>query len=136
MKKTLKACALAMALTAMMTVGAVAAQKQNNVITVMADGTSVVNTKTLAPKVKGFQGATPLKIYIKSGKIKKIEALANQETPKYFARVKQLLIKKYVGQKVAKAAKMNPDGVTGATLSSNAVKENIRRGLDFYMENK
>ena len=53
------------------------------------DGMTVINTTSLATDVEGYMGPTPLKIYVKNNKIEKIEALRNQETPKYFARVKK-----------------------------------------------
>ena len=31
---------------------------------------------------------------------------------------------------------MKVDGVTGATMSSDAVKENVKRGLEYYQKNK
>jgi len=136
MNKRIARGLLAATIAAIATIGVTAAQQQDNVITRLADGTRVVNTKTLAPEVRGFQGPTPLKIYIKAGKIEKVEALPNKETPKYFARVKMQLLKKYQGMKATRAAKAKLDGVTGATLSSNAVKENMRRGLDYYKRHK
>ena len=99
-------------------------------------GTYVVNTTQIAADVKGYQGATPLKIYIKGNKIKKIEGLGNEETPKHWMRIRKLLLDKWNGLSVDKALKANVDGVTGATLSSNAVKENVRRGLEYYKKNK
>ena len=35
-----------------------------------------------------------------------------------------------------KAVKMKVDGVTGATMSSDAVKENVKKGLEYYQKNK
>jgi electron transport complex protein RnfG len=37
---------------------------------------------------------------------------------------------------VKKALKADVDGVTGATYSSDAVKENVKRGLQYYQKNK
>ena len=76
------------------------------------------------------------KLHIKGDKVVKIEAIRNQETPKYFARIKSEVLGKWDGKKVAKAAKMKVDGVTGATLSSDAVKENVKRGLKHYQDHK
>jgi electron transport complex protein RnfG len=115
---------------------AIAGKTQSSVMTKKADGTYVVNTTTLASDVKGYRSTTPLNIYIKNGKVEKVEALKNQETPKYFAQVKNAILSKWNGQKVAKAAKMKVDGVTGATMSSDAVKENVKRGLEYYQKNK
>ena len=80
-------------------------------------------------------GATPVKIYIHKNKIEKIEPLANRETPKYFARAKTLL-KQYEGKSVTKATKIEVDGVSGATLSSDALKKNVQLGLTYYKEHQ
>lgn len=109
--------------------------KPDEVIT-KEDGMTVVNTTTLSKDVIGYMDATPLKIYIKKDKIEKVEALKNQETPKYFLRVKKQLLDKWNGMKVNDALKANVDGVTGATMSSDAVKENIRLGLEYYKKHK
>ena len=98
--------------------------------------TYVVNTTSLTKSIKGYLGTTPLKIYITDNKIDKIEALPNQETPKYFAKVKKQLLDKWNGMTVSKAMKAQVDGVTGATLSSDAVKKNVVKGLEYYKKNK
>lgn len=108
----------------------------DNVMSKQSDGTYVVNTTTLAKDVKGFKGNTPLKIYIKSNKIVKIEPLTNRESPNYFAKVKQGLLNKWYGMKASKASTTQVDGVTGATFSSKAVKENVKRGAKYYLKNK
>ena len=111
------------------------AKKNDGVIT-KENGMYVVNTTTLAADVDGYIGATPLKIYIKNNKIEKIESLPNKETPKYFAKVKKQVLDKWNGKTVKEALKAQVDGVTGATLSSDAVKENVKRGLEYYQKHK
>lgn len=103
----------------------------DEVITKEKDVT-IINTTTLAEDVEGYAGPTPLKIYIKKDKIEKIEALENIETPKYFAIIKRDLLGKWNGLTVKKAATQQVDVITGATYSSEAVIENVRRGLEFY----
>ena len=105
-------------------------------MTRQADGTYVVNTTTLARDVEGYNGPTPLEIHILKNKIVKVVALANQETPKYFARVKRQLLPLFEGLKTSKVAKTEVDGVSGATFSSKAVKENVRRGVAYYQKHK
>lgn len=100
------------------------------------DGMDVVNTTTLGQKVAGYIGATPLKIYIKGNKVVKVVALKNQETPKYFAKVKKKLLDSWNGKKVKAASKMKVDAVTGATFSSKAVIKNVQLGLEYYQKNK
>lgn len=96
------------------------------------NGMTVINTTTLGKDVQGFLGATPLKIYIQKNKVVKIEAMKNQETPKYFLKVKKNLLDKWNGMKVKDAKNMKVDAVTGATYSSKAVIENVQLGLDYY----
>ena len=96
-------------------------------------GMTIINTTTLADDIEGYAGPTPVKIYInKSQKIEKVEALKNLETPKYWALIKRDLLNKWNGLAVKKAATQQVDVITGATYSSEAVIENVRRGLDYY----
>ena len=108
--------------------------KGDDVIT-KEDGMTVVNTTELGKDVIGYVATTPLKIYIQKNKVVKIEALKNQETPKYFIKVKKQLLDKWNGKKVSEAAKMKVDGVTGATFSSDAVIKNVQLGLEYYQKN-
>lgn len=127
MKKFLVFIAVAMSLTSM--------QAQEQVMT-KEKGVTVVNTTTLAKDVDGYAGPTPLKIHIKKNKIVKLEALKSQEGPKYYARVKKQLFPQWEGMTVKKAQAAELDGVTGATYTANAVKENVKRGLDYYNKHK
>ncbi len=97
--------------------------------------TTIVNTTSLSKGVRGFKGATPVKIYIKKNKVVKIEALRNRETPAYLNMAKTLLAK-YEGKTVKKAASMDVDGVSGATYTSKALKKNVKLGLDYYKSHK
>ena len=93
-----------------------------------------VNTTSIV-KARGFQGKTPVKIYIRNGKVQKIVALPNQDTPSVFAQAETLL-KKFVGKSVDEAEQMKVDGVSGATYSSKALIQNVKGGLKYYRENK
>ncbi len=132
MKNLLKMMLLFMALLGAQQMNA----QTKDVMTKNSDGTYVVNTKTLTPKVIGYRGTTPLNIYIKNDKVEKIEMQKNQETPKYLTLIKKDLLGKWNGKKVSKAVKMKVDAVTGATMTSDAVKENVKKGLEYYQKNK
>lgn len=119
------------ALAAAVAFGLMSLRPADDVVT-KENGLTVVNTTTLAEDIEGYAGPTPLKIYIKGSKIEKIEALKNLETPKYFALIKRDLLSKWNGLAVKKAATQKVDVVTGATYTSEAVIENVRRGLDYY----
>lgn len=97
-------------------------------------GTAVVNTSSIV-KARGFNGKTPVKIYIKNNRVVKIESQPNQETPAVYARAEELL-GKFVGKTVDEASAMKVDGVSGATYSSKALIQNVKGGLKYYKENK
>lgn len=100
------------------------------------NGVFVINTTNLAKDVEGYNGSTPLKIYIKKDKVERIEFLKSMETPKYYAKVKKALMDKWNGLKVKDAKTQQVDIVTGATYSSEAVIKNVQVGLEYYQNNK
>lgn len=120
---------------ACMGLGLMSLRPADEVIT-KENGATVINTTTLAEDIEGYAGPTPLKIYIKANKIEKIEALKNIETPKYWALIKRDLLGKWNGLAVKKAATQQVDVITGATYTSEAVIENVKRGLDYYNKKK
>ena len=131
MNKQTKLVSFIFSLLLTISLSAAAQAKADNVIT-KENGATVINTTTLADDVEGYAGPVPLKIYIKKDKIEKIEPLKNIETPKYWALIKRDLINKWNGLTVKKAATQQIDVVTGATITSEAVIENVQRGLDYY----
>ncbi len=122
-------------LIAMMLMCGLAAQA-DDVMKKEKDGTYVVNTTTLAQDVEGYNGPTPVEVYIKKNKIVKVVLLKSQETPKYNARIKKQMLPAYEGQKVSKNKYAEVDALTGATFTSDAVKENVKRGLEYYWKHK
>jgi len=119
---------IAVAALLMLTGGAAQAKKK---ATTGAATTSaqVIYTGEIAKKVVGYNGTTPLNITIRNGKIQKIEALENQETPAYFDRAFTKIAAQYEGKTVNEALNMDVDAVTGATYSSEAIIKNIKMGL-------
>ena len=118
-----------------MAVALMSADKKEDVMK-KENGTYVVNTTTLGKDVVGYEGPTPLKVYIKSDKIQKIEFLANQETPRYWKRMVDFIEHKWDGMKVQDAKTTIVDGCTGATYSSDAVKANVKLAVEYYLKNK
>ena len=94
------------------------------------DGMYVVNTTTIGKDIEGYNGPTPLKVYIKN------EFLKSMESPKYYAKVKKALLEKWNGKTVKDARTLQVDAVTGATFSSEAVVQNVQMALDYYQKNK
>lgn len=126
MKKILLAFMLVFAMTA----------QADNVMTKTQDGTYIINTTTLAQDVEGYAGATPLEVHIQKNKIVKVVVLKNQDGPKYNAKVKKEMLPKYDGMNVKKGTLQDVDAVTGATFTSKAMQENIRRAVDYYKKHK
>ena len=110
--------------------------KQSDDVMVKENGAYVVNTTQLGKNVDGYVGPTPLKVYIRKNKIEKIEFLPNQETPKYWNAAKKHMQNKWDGMKVSKVKTTEVDGRTGATFSSNAIKENVKLAVEYYEKNK
>ena len=108
-------------------------QTTNTPILTKQKDITVINTTDPASDIEGYAGTTPVKVYIKAGKVLKVEALENEETPKYFDMVEKGIMKKWDGKAVKVAEKQKVDVVTGATVSSEAVIENVRRGISYYI---
>ncbi len=105
--------------------------RQGDTLSVQPDGGIIVNTRPLAKDVSGYGGPVPLLIHVsKDGMVTKVEALPNSETPDFFDRAKTLF-GKWQGKTVDEAINEKVDGVSGATFSSRAIIENMRRGLAF-----
>lgn len=115
------------------TTAAVSAQTVDTMRT-LSDGTVVVNTTNIAKDVSGYGGPVPLEIYIKDGRIQKVEALKNSETPDFFNQAKALLTR-WKGKTIDEAQKMKVDGISGATFSSRGIIGNMQRGLQYAAKN-
>lgn len=91
-------------------------------------------TTTEICNARGFHGPTPLKVVIKKNKIVNVEALPNRDTPRFFDRVKNEMLPKFRGVDFKDYATV--DVVSGATISSKAVRENVKVAYDYYTANK
>ena len=100
------------------------------------DGMVLVNTTTLCAKYDGYNGPTPVVIYLKDKKVVKVEALPNYESPRYFELLEdEDFFTRWNGLNASEAAELEVDTVSGATWSSDAVIHNVRQGLIYYLEN-
>jgi len=104
------------------------------VVGTLEDGTVTINTTSLCKEVIGYEDITPVEIHIKDGKVTAVNALANKETPRFFAAAKTLL-DQYVGKSVKEASTLKVDAVSGATYSSDALIKNVQAGLTYAIEN-
>ena len=74
-------------------------------------------------KAEGYGGSFKVKISIKNGKLKAINVLENNETPEYYEKV-SLIIAQILNQGNA-----NVDSISGATITSEAIKTAVRNAL-------
>ena len=96
-----------------------------------APDTLKINTTDISADVMGFNGPTPVEISVCNGVITGIKALPNQETPRFLQKVLDSgLLDRLDGKTLDEAREMELDAVTGATFTSRAMIENIRRGLE------
>ncbi len=96
-----------------------------------ADGSRLISTEGLAKDVLGFGGSVPLHIYMREGHVVRVEALDNYETPPFFAQVVKDILPAWNGLTADEALKKEVAAVSGATISSRAVIENFRRGMEY-----
>ena len=94
------------------------------------DGSVIVRTRTLAAEVKGYGGTVPLEIILCKGRIDSISCPENNETPSFFHEAERIL-NEYIGKSPSEAVALNVDAVSGATYSSRALVENMRRGMEY-----
>ena len=119
----------------MLAVACVAANAQD-IMKKEKDGTYIVNTTTLGQDVEGYNGPTPVEVHIKKNKIVKVVPLKTMDGPKYVAMVKKGMLNKYEGMNVKKGTVAEVDAVTGATFTSKAMQENIKRAVEYYKSHK
>lgn len=100
-------------------------------ITTLGDGSCVIHTFALPDETAGYAGPVDMDIYIKGGKIIRIEPLPNDETPSFFSRASELF-SGWIGKTPEEALQMKVDAVSGATYSSNAIISNVNAGLIYY----
>ena len=111
------------ALAAVMVFGSMTAAKPRKQS--KANATFTITTTELGRNIRGYRGPVPVAVTFSNGKITAVKPLDNYETPSYFRRVEPIC-EKYIGLTAKQAATRSVDAVSGATLSSRALIENIR----------
>ena len=72
---------------------------------------------------KGYGGDIKVKVTVENGKIKNIEVVSHSETPKYYENGKQII------DSIIKENSINVDTISGATLTSNGIKNAVKDAL-------
>ena len=71
----------------------------------------------------GYGGPLTVRITVKGGKLTDINVVSQTETPEYFNRAKAVI------GKILNSGNVNVDSVSGATISSNAIKKAVADAL-------
>ena len=100
--------------------------------TLLEDGTKVINSASLGKDVAGFGGYTPVSLYVKDGKVVRVEIGENNEDPVYLnTALDNGTISRWIGMSIEEVASSTPDAVSGATLSSVAIGHNIIKAAQY-----
>lgn len=91
----------------------------------------LVNTLVFSKGIYGYAGRVPMYLYIdKNRRIKEILLLANSETPEFVESIRKGgIVKQWIGKTFQEIETTEPDVVSGATLTSNAINETIRASV-------
>lgn len=86
----------------------------------------VIDTTPYTKDIYGYASTVPIKLYLKGGEIQKVELLPNSESPH---RVKFIvedgLLERWIGVKAKDVKSVKIDATVGATLTTDAIVENI-----------
>ena len=72
---------------------------------------------------QGFGGEFKVKITIKEGKLSAIKVITNNETPEYYEKASQIIAQ------ILEKGNTDVDSISGATISSEAIKNAVEDGL-------
>jgi len=93
---------------------------------------TVLLSSPYSDNIKGFNGPTPLQIALdEKGKILEVQVLNNNETPSFLKRVVDAgFLESWNGLTVEEALNKEVDAVSGATYSSNGIKNSLKARLE------
>lgn len=77
----------------------------------------------------GFRGETQVKVVVKNKKISSIEMMSYQDDEQFFERAKETVIDNIIKNSI------DVDTVSGATFSSNGIKEAVANALNIDFTN-
>ncbi|MGE0079315.1 MAG: FMN-binding protein [Bacteroidales bacterium] len=105
---------------------------KDSVMRTADDGSTIISTQVLAKDILGYAGNVPLEIYMSDGRITKIVALPNSETPGFFKRVvKSGMLTRWDGLTAKEALNTKVDALSGATFTSNAIIQSVQRAMGY-----
>ncbi len=96
----------------------------------------VVSSADLSKDVFGYAGTTPVELYLNGDTIVEVKVLPNGESPEYMDMLYMANFdRNWNGMVISKAITAPVDAISGATFSSKAIIENVRRAAKWTSEN-
>ena len=92
-------------------------------ITETTDFTDGLNDGEYEGTADGYGGPITVRITIKDGKLTDIVIVSHSETPEYFDKANAVI------NEILKSGSVNVDAVSGATITSNAIKKAVAEAL-------
>jgi len=93
----------------------------------LSDGRILYSSELLGQDIIGYAGNTPLFVLTKGQSILHVVCGPNRESPGFFRKVQRRgLFDKWDGRTFEQASKLQVDGVSGATFTSQAVIDNMK----------
>ena len=98
-----------------------------------ATADTVLYTEEYCSDIIGYHGPIPMEISIIDGIISHIVILDNDETPRFLRSVVDAgLVERFYGLTPREAVNLDIDAVSGATYSSNAIIDSVKRRMAIY----
>ncbi len=91
----------------------------------------VIHSSRFSSDVYGYAGPIPMYIYLdKDSVVNHIDVLPNTETPRFLNNViRNGIVEQWMGKSLKDLNSFQPDAVSGATLSSNAINKSVANSL-------
>lgn len=98
-------------------------QANNNIQDIKDVSTDSLNDGEYEGTAVGYGGSLTVRVTINGGKITNIIVLSHQETPEYYKKASVVI------NRILSSGNVNVDGVSGATVSSNAIKKAVANAI-------
>ena len=100
-----------------------AAEKKDKIVSDSARLATDLKDGQYEASSEGYGGLLTVRITVKNGKLTDIKILSHNETEEYFKKASAII------KEILKTGKVDVDSVTGATISSNAIKDAVLKAL-------
>ncbi|TKG89384.1 FMN-binding protein [Puteibacter caeruleilacunae] len=96
---------------------------------------TVVSSSFTEKQMPGYGGPVPVLLYLNcDSTLQKIQVMENHETPEFIEDIiEEGMLKSWEGKKAQLALNLDVDGLSGATMTSDAIASSVRGSLAMYI---